>query len=229
MSYITQQQVKNYLGITWDAGLDTFIDTLIASATRFVEEFCGDDRFGRRVFEAPSPDTAVTKYFNGNGEQRLYIGDFRSLTSVTVDGVALVENTDYFAYPLNAAAEGKPYTAIELVQPETNFSNANPRSGNSIPYIFEELQRSVVILGKWGFSATAPADITMAMMKLVGGVIKENIGDSDLREVTVETLGEYSTSFAKIKDIAHAVDIAAILSPYKRKHNGKNKMTASIS
>lgn len=219
MAYVTKQEVKNYLGITWTAGLDTFIDTLIDAAQSFVEGFTG------RTFLAPDPDDDVTRYYNGNGRERLPIEDLRSITSLTVDGIALTQNTDYYLYPLNAAADGEPYTRIELVQPNTSFSNQNPRSGHSIPYVFEELQRNVVVVGKWGYSATPPSDIKVAVMKLVGGIIKENIGDSDLREVTEETLGEYSTSFAKIKDIAHALDIQTLLGDYKKgKVTGASKV-----
>ena len=229
MAYATKTEIKNYLGITWDAGLDSFIDTLIASATKFIEEHCGESRFGKRIFEKPSPDSAVVKYFDGNDEQRLYIGDVRSISSLVVDGVTLVENTDYYTYPLNAVAEGKPIIAIELVQPETSLGNANPRSGSTIPYIFEALQRSVVITGKWGHSATVPSDISLATMKLVGGIIKENIGDSDLKEVTQESLGEYATTYAKVKDIAHSVGIPSILAPYKRKKNGVGSKVIQVS
>ncbi len=224
MAYVTQDQVKKYLGVTWTAGLDTFIDTVISSCTRYIERFCSGERHGRRIFEAPSPDSDITKHFNGNGEQRLYVGDVRSITSLTVDGTALTEDTDYYLYPLNAIEDEEPFIAIELIQPETSGANANPRSGSNVSYIFEELQRSVTIVGKFGYSASVPADITLAMMKLVGGVIKENIGDSDLREVTQETLGEYSTNYAKIKDIAHALGVNAILEDYKRKVNGRGKI-----
>lgn len=216
MAYVTKDEVKKYLGVNWSAGLDTFIDTLIAAATRHIEEMCGDARYGRRVFEAPTPDDDVTRYFDGNGDERLPIGDLRSLTSLTVDGVALTVNDDFHLRPLNAVADGEPYTSIELIQPETAFANSNPRRGHIIPYIFEELQRSVVVVGKWGYSATPPADVKVAVMKLVGGIIKENIGDSDLREVTSETLGEYSQSFAKIKDIAHGLGLGNLLAPYTR-------------
>lgn len=216
MAYVTKQEVKNYLGITWSSGLDTFIDTLIAAATKYVEEYCGDLRYGKRVFEAPDPDDDVTRYFDGNDEERLQVGDVRSLTSLTVDGVALTSGDDFNLLPYNAAADEKPFTAIELVQLETSFARSNPRRGHAIPYVFERLQKSVVLVGKFGYSATPPADVKVAVMKLVGGIIKENIGDSDLKEVTSETLGEYSQSFAKIKDIAHALGIGNLLAPYKR-------------
>jgi hypothetical protein len=216
MSYVTKSEIKQYGGINWDAGVDTFVDTLIASAEDYVERFCGNKVFSKRSFEAPSPDDDVTKYFNGSGEQKLYIGDLREITSLTVDGVALTKDEDYYLYPLNAEADGEPFEWIELIQPETSFSNTNPRR-TGIPYIFEDLQRSVTVVGKWGYSETPPEDVKVAVMKIVLGFIKENIGDNDLREVTSETIGEYSVSYAKIKDTADRTGVDHLLKPYKRK------------
>lgn len=223
MAYITKDQVKKYLGVNWTAGVDAFVDTLIAAATLYIEQYCGDERFGKRIFEAPAPDTATVRYFDGNDDQRLYVGDLREITSLVVDGTTLVKDTDFFLYPLNATEHGKPYNAIELVQDDTIAGNRNPRSGNVIPYVFQDLQRSVVVTGKWGYSSSVPSDVALAVMKLVGGIIKENIGDSDLREITQESLGEYSTSYASIKSIAHSLGIDTLLDPYKRKKNGLNK------
>lgn len=208
MAYVTKQEVKNYLGVTWTSGLDTFIDKLIAAATRYVEEFTD------RVFEAPSPDSTVTRFYNGNGETKIFIDDLRELTSLTVDGVELTVDDDFLLYPLNAEEDGEPYRWIELIQPETRLLNANPRMQQNAPYIFDVGQKTVEVEGKWGYSVTPPEDVQVAVMKLVGGIIKENIGDTDLREVTQETLGEYSTTYGSIKNTAHALGIDALLSNY---------------
>ena len=232
MDYVTATEIKQYGGINWDSSLDTFISTLIGAAGSYVEEFCGDKTFGKRFFKAPDTDADITKRFNGSGEQKQYIGDLRSLTSVTADGIALTLDTDVYLYPLNAQADAsdlKPYEWLELVQPETSFANSNPRRGNAIPYVFEPLQRSVVVTGKWGFSATAPEDIKVAVMKIVLSFIKENIGDNDLREVTSETLGEYSISFSKIRDIADRLGVNHILMAYKRKSRKQFGRTIQVS
>lgn len=221
MAYITKDEVKKYLGVNWAVGLDSFIDGIISSCEKYVENFCGDDKFGRRVFEAPESDVDVTKYFDGNGETRLYIGDIRELTTLIVDGTTLTVDEDFYLYPLNASDEGRPYERIELIQPSTRL-NLNSRLQSSAPYIFDEGQRLVQIDGKWGFSDTAPDDIKLAVMKLVGGVIKENIGDNDLREVTQESLGEYSASFAKIKDTANRLGMSSMLAEYKRAKRGRS-------
>ena len=216
MAYTTNDKVKKFHGINWSAGLDTFVESLIAAATKYINGYCGDERFGDRVFEAPDPDTAVTRHFNGNGQHKIYIGDLRELVSLTVDGVELTVDEDFYLYPLNAAVEGRPYEWIELIQPSTRL-NQNSRLQNASPYVFDEGQRTVAVEGKWGYSETVPDDIEVATIKLVGGMIKENIGDADLKEVTSKTLGEYSVSFAKVKDVAHLLGVDAMLTLYKRK------------
>lgn len=212
--YITKDQVKKYHGINWSAGLDTFIDTLIAAAQSYIENYT------ERKFEAPDPDTAVTRYFNGNDGTSLPIGDLRELTSLVVDGVTLTNETDFYLYPLNAEEDSKPYTRIELIQPETRL-NASPRLDLSSPYVFERAQRNVAVTGKWGYSATAPADVQVAAMKLVGGMIKENIGDNDLREVKSETLGEYSVTYESIKQISGLLGVDALLDQYALGKDGR--------
>lgn len=209
MAYITKAELEQYTGLTISAGLQTFIDTVIAGATQYIEKFTG------RKFEAPTPDTDKTRYYDGNGATKLAIDDLRSLTSLTVDDVALTVNEDFYLYPLNATEDGVPYERIELIQPETRLAE-NSRVDSASPYIFDKGQRTVTVVGKFNYSATPPSDVKLACMKLCGGVIKENIGDNDLKELTAESLGEYSMSFAKISDIAHALKVDEMLKQYIR-------------
>ena len=209
MPYVTRDQVKKYNGITWTSGLDSFIDTLIAAATNYVEGFTG------RVFLAPDPDTATTKYYDGNGQPTLTIDDLRELVSLVVDGEELIEDEDFYLYPLNAPDDGAPYTRIELIQPSTRL-NQNSRMQIDSPYIFDVAQATIEVEGKWGYSETPPEDVMVAVMKLVGGLIKDNIGDTDLREVASESLGEYSVSYTKIKETANTLGIDALLVGYQQ-------------
>ena len=217
MAYITKDNVKDYLGVNFVSGLDAFVDLAISQVTEYIERFCGDDRFGKRVFELPSPDDNVTRYFNGNGETRLFIGDLISFNSLVHDKVTLVENEDFYLYPLNASDMGEPYRWIELIQPETRL-NANSRIVSASPYVFEVAQRNVEVSGKWRYSDAPPADIQLAALKLVGGVLKENIGDEDIREIKAESIGgEYQVTYESLKNIAHALKVDQLLAPYKRK------------
>ena len=60
--------------------------------------------------------------------------------------------TDYDLMPLNAALDGWPYTWIETA-PEGR-------------YAFSRVRKGVEIIGKFGFSATAPATIKEACLLL---------------------------------------------------------------
>jgi hypothetical protein len=209
MAYITKAEIEQYTGLTIDAGLNSFIDTVIKASTKFIEKTSG------RVFEAPTPDIATVRYYDGNGATKLYIDDIRELSELEVNGVALTINEDFYMYPLNAGAEGKPYEWIELIQPETRVST-NSRLDKSVPYIFDKGQRTVKVTGKFGYSATPPEDVKIAALKLCAGIIKENIGDNDLKEITQESIGEYSSSFVKVSEIAHALGVDELVSQYIR-------------
>ena len=217
--YITKSEVEQYTGITIDSGLDGFITTLIEYATEYIEKYTG------RVFEAPDPDSDVTRYYNGNGATKLSIDDLRELTTLSVDSVELDIDDDFQVFPLNYEADGVPITRIDLIQPETRI-NSNSRVVSTSPYVFEVAQKSVVITGKWGYSATPPKAIKVAALRLVGAVIKENIGDNDIKEITSESIGEYSVSFAKISEAAFNTRISDVLDQYVRKQNKGNGSAA---
>ena len=215
MSYIEKGDVEKYMGLTIGSGLDTFISTLIASAEKYIEKYCGGQHFVKRWFE--DSDEAKTFRYNGNNDTKIAIDDLRDLTSLTVDDVALTEDEDFHLYPLNASELDMPYEWIELIQPETRLLNVNSRLSSAPPYIFDKGQRTIVVVGKFGFSTTVPDDIKLAVLKIVGGVIKENVGDADVKELTQESIAEYSASFSKLSEIANKLGVDNILQPYIKK------------
>lgn len=215
MAYIEKSDIENYLGVSIDDSLDTFIESLIDGVEDYVESVTG------RKFEAPDPDTATTRYYDGNGLTKLSIDDIREITSVTVDDVALAVNVDYFPFPLNALADGEPYERLDLNQ--NVGGNQNPRANST--YVFDCGQRNVVVVGKFGYSATPPAAIKMACIKIASGMIRENI-TTDLKEVTAETLGEYNVTYGKISEVANAVKSNELLDQFTRK-NAPNRESLS--
>ena len=216
MAYTEKDTIKKYLGVNWSGTMDTFIDSIITSAVAYIERYCGDDRFGKRIFEEPDSDNDVTYLFNGNGAERLYIGDLRSITTLSVDDVELTINEDFFAYPLNITEGEEPYQYLELAQPATRL-NSNSRQSTLAPYIFEKAQANVEVVGKFRYSDVVPADISLAATKLVGAVLKENISDNDVKEIKAEKIDDYTVTFQELSKIAHALKITDLLDPYKRK------------
>lgn len=211
--YTDKATIDSYLGVTLDTGLATFIALTIAGVTDFIEKYCGEERFGKRVFEAPTPtDNDVTKYFDGNGTQKLPVGDLKSLTSLTIDDVLQVADEDYFLKPYNASLEGKPYSHIELVQPG---GRTNSRLGTI--YEFEQDQRNVKIVGKFRYSDVVPSDIKLIATKLASETLKEKIGDLTLRETKAETFDDYKIEYTDIAKTAQSLGVFSILDQYKRK------------
>jgi len=217
--YVTKDEIKKYLGVNFTSGLDSFVDTVIASCQKYIEKYCGDSRFGNRVFEAPTPDTSVVRKFDGSGDKRLYVGDLFDAVTITVDDVEMTVDDDLFLYPLNSTDEAFQY--LEMSQPATRL-NSNSRVVSMNPYIFEVAQANVEIDGHWYFTETPPADIVLAMMKLVGGVLKENLTDGDVREKKAETLGDYDVTYQDVEKIAHSLKVDDLIIPYKRKSSYGN-------
>lgn len=210
--YTDKNTIESYLGVTLDAGLATFITLTIGSVTEFIEKYCGEERFGKRVFEAPAIDNDVTKYFDGNGTQKLPVGDLKSLTSLTIDNVLQVVDEDYFLKPYNASLEGKPYSYIELIQPS---GRTNSRLGTI--YEFEQDQRNIKIVGKFRYSDVVPSDIKLIATKLASETLKEKVGDLTLREVKSETFDDYKIDYTDIAKTAQSLGVFSILDQYKRK------------
>jgi len=210
--YTDKTTIESYLGVTLDAGLATFITLTICGVTEFIERYCGEERFGKRIFEAPTSDNDQTRYFDGNGTEKLPVGDLKSLTSLTIDGVLQVAEEDYFLKPYNASLEGKPYSYIELVQPG---GRTNSRLGTI--YEFEKDQRNVKVVGKFRYSDSVPSDIKLIATKLASETLKEKIGDLTLREVKAETFDDYKIEYTDIAKTAQSLGVFSILDQYKRK------------
>jgi len=213
--YISKTELKQYTGLNWTSGLDTFVDTVISGAQKYIERYCGDEKLGLRKFEAPSPDNDETRKFDGSGGKRLYFGDLFSLTSLTDDGTLLTIDDDFYLYPLNG---DDAWQYAELSQPETRV-DSNSREISSAPYIFEKAQASIVVIGKFYFSLVPPDDIKIACMKLASAMLKENITDADTKELKSEQLGEYKATYQDVSKIAHQLKVNQILAPYVRKTN----------
>lgn len=214
MPYVDKTEVKKYTGVNFTSGLDSFIDTVILACQNYVEKYCGDEKFGKRKFQAPTPDNLETRYFDGSGATKLYVGDLFEIESLFIGDEEYIEDEDFVLYPLNAE---ESYQYIELIQPYTSFSDRNSRLGFTNPYIFEKGQANVEIEGKWYHTDEVPAEIKLAVLKLVGGVIKENISDNDVKEKKSESLGDYSVSFQDVDKIAHKLKVSDLLNQYKRK------------
>jgi len=160
MAYATTTQVKTYLGLTVSSD-DTLLGTLLLAAQKTIETHCG------RVFEA---DTATVRYFTLADLDRdsgvLWLGgDLCTLTAVTNGDGTTVATGDVQTMPINTP----PWYALRI----------NPAVG-----VFTSGQNTadrIAITGKWAYSASAPADIAQATIRLTAFLyrLRENGGDGD--------------------------------------------------
>lgn len=111
--YVELDRMRSLLRISSDSDTadDVHLRVSIAAASRAVDRAC-NRQFGQVTTSTTRRYTAF--YSNTRGKYVVEIDDLYSTSglAVTNDGTALTITTDYYLLPLNAAADGKPYTKI---------------------------------------------------------------------------------------------------------------------
>jgi hypothetical protein len=206
-NYTTKAKVEDYLAISISNVLDASVAAWIEAVSDYIEKITG------RSF-TPA-DTFTARKYDGSGNERLTVDDFTEIQKLVVDG-AEISSGDYFVYPANKT----PKTTIEL---KRGLSRNSRQVVSQSFYQFTDDQQNVEVTAKFGYGTEVPKPIELAATKLVGGIIKESVGDKDIKELTSETLGDYQASYAKVKDIAHALLIDDLLKPFI-KDDGRPKL-----
>lgn len=149
--YTALATLKGALRITGsDASDDARLERIITSASRAIEEHTG------RRFYAET----LTRYLTPARTCRLLVSDLLSVTTLKTDedGDRTYEITwssarDYYPWPPEAVNDDQPYTAIEV------------DAGNGLYQFPRGIQRSVQIVGSWGYSTATPALIEEACLR----------------------------------------------------------------
>ena len=149
--YTTLEDFKaKYLPDAQDTDDDFYIEMIITMVSREIDRYC-DRHFYRNTVDE-------THYYTAREPNILYTEDIASITTLKTDedGDRTYEvtwaTTDYDLLPYNAAYQPQvePYTWIKV----TPLGE----------YTFPLGEKGVQITGKFGYSSTAPAAITMACM-----------------------------------------------------------------
>lgn len=116
---------------------DTALEGVIEAVSRAIDNTCA------RFFWKDTND--ATYYFNAFEHDRLLIGDFVSITTLSTDDSSNRsyqdwDATDFDLWPYNASADGKPYAMVEVA----------PTSGKRFPV---NVRKGVRIVGKRGWPA----------------------------------------------------------------------------
>lgn len=193
--YTTLASMKNFLSIV-DSTDDTLLEGLIESASRSI------DRIANRRFYADS--SASARSYRANNNVFVYVDDISSTTGLVVktdddgDGTfetTLTINTDFLVDPLTAAALGRPFTQLTMV----NTLNVWP----VYPGLFSNgLRPGVEVTAKWGWPSV-PDDIETACQILTADLYKRKdspggiLGLGDLGAIRMSPLGRDVTAMVR--------------------------------
>ena len=193
MAYASLNELKIYRGMTAaNTADDDLLTDIIAAAQSQVESYCG------RVFEAAA--IASTRYYDAiedvsDDKLTLYLGtDCASITAVTNGDDTSLTSTDYVTEPRNST----PYHAIKL------------KNGGSYAWTYDDSpENAIEVKGKWAYSATAPAAIRHATIRLAAYMYAQK--DASVFDVT-------AMPDAGVIQIPQGLpaDVKQILEPYRR-------------
>jgi hypothetical protein len=188
MAYTTTALVKTYLGIS-GTGDDALLTTLCAAAQRLIEVRT------ERVFEAPTNTSrALDAVVDVDGDTLLLPYDLCAITSVTNGDSAVLLSTDYVTEPRVYT----PWYALRL----------KASKGLSWTYTTDP-EDAIVIVGRWAYSLTPPADIGQAAMRLAGWLYRAK--DAQVYDITAQPdMGVITVPQGFPKDVDQ------ILRPYRR-------------
>jgi hypothetical protein len=155
--YMELEEFKTSLSLTGQTYADQDIQTALQAASRAV-----DDMTNRRFFLDINANQVRT--YSPHSCETVPIDDLVTLTSVLVDydgdgtfEQTWTQNTHFVLEPLNAPADGFPWTTIRR----------HPRS----TYYFSGYPRSVQVTGQFGWTAP-PAGVKAATAQIAARVLK---------------------------------------------------------
>lgn len=201
MAYAASSDLLKYINYEGASSDNlTFYELIATRAEKIIDTYCG------RTFEADSDnggvgssDSPATRYFDAirdiDNASLLLDKDLCVITGVTNGDGNTIASTDYVTEPRNET----PYYEIRLLgTPGTTWTySADP-------------ENAIAVAGVWAFSATAPADIAHATLRLTNWILKGRNASFDADRPVQTDLGFI------IQPSRIPADIATILEPYRR-------------
>lgn len=191
MAYTTVSALKTYLGVVGNTD-DALLTALIARAQAIADAYCG------RTFEAAQDSTRKldAKLSVSPDKRTLYVErDLCAITSITNgDGVS-VGAAEYVTEP----------------RWETPFYGVTLKRESDIRWTWDDTpEDAITVVGRWAYSATAPADIVQATERLAAYLYrqKDNMNDLDRAVAVSGNMTVLPQSLPR--------DVQLILAPYRR-------------
>lgn len=198
MAYITATDLKNYMKISGNSD-DTQLALFADRAQHVV------DSYTHRVFEWAGAGTVKkftpTSYLDGGDLYDMYtlslgLNEFYELTSITNGNGVAISTSDVVLLPQNIT----PKYAIRIKS-----------SANKTWTYTTTIEESVSVTAKWSYSASAPADIVQAALRIGAYLYRQRDGTPDSDRPIVSADGVV-LSAPRIPS-----DVLELLRPYRRR------------
>jgi maltoporin len=198
VAYITATDLKNYMKINGNSD-DTQLALFADRAQHVV------DSYTHRVFEWAGAGTVKkftpTSYLDGGDLYDMYtlslgLNEFYELTSITNGNGVAISTSDVVLLPQNIT----PKYAIRIKS-----------SANTTWTYTTTIEESVSITAKWSYSASAPADIVQAALRIGAYLYRQRDGTPDSDRPIVSADGVV-LSAPRIPS-----DVLELLRPYRRR------------
>jgi hypothetical protein len=188
--YATLAEVKAYIDTaSTNAGDDAVIEDMVEMASRLI------DTLTLRTFYARTE----THYFNYSGERGLIMDDdLLTVTTLTNGDDEIIASTEYNLLPFSRS----PKHEIKLKQSST-YGWSIDTDGNT--------EGVISVVGTWGYSTTAPADIKHACISIVISAYHKRYGQGLDGTAQITSMGVVITP----NDIPK--EAWTIINPYRRR------------
>lgn len=198
MAYITASDLKNYMKISGNSD-DTQLGLFADRAQHVIEEYT------HRVFEWAGAGTVKKftplSYLDGGDlldvmTLSMGLSEFYELTSITNGDGTAISTSDVVLLPGNIT----PKYAIRI------------KSSANVTWTYSTtIEESISVTAKWAYSATAPADIVQAALRIGAYLYRQRDGTPDSDRPIVSADGVV-LSAPKIPS-----DVKELLRPYVRR------------
>jgi hypothetical protein len=161
MDYVAAEVLKETLELAGSSFADADVQAAVSAASQWIDQSCG------RSFGQDDTSDVVRKFIPVNGGYALIddLCEFDSL--VDQSGSAWTIEQDFFLEPINAAADGWPYTAIRSIGKPFVFPMSSMQQG------WAGFDGRIAVTGKWGWPAV-PAPIVEATSILAGRLLNRS-------------------------------------------------------
>lgn len=202
MAYVSTATLKSYMGITSSSD-----DALLALCCERAQTTI--DSYTNRIFEAPADTTRHYTPISDRGYLGMnYSGDL-------IDDYTLNCNYDLISITSITNGDGSSVPTSAVVVLPLNFTpgyaiRIKQASGYYWTYTGTP-EASVAVVGRWGYSLTAPTNIQQAALRLASQYYRQRDGSPDLTDTIISADG------ATIVNSAIRRDVRQLLDPYKRR------------